>query len=115
MHFHETAQASDVINKTATSQVDSFSERYVIDGRVQGEASEAGARDCIASAAAGVCGQLRKVSTQPNTENSVSRVRDRLSQDEDQPIYQGRRWQGSERNVNGHCNKSQSPYETSLD
>ena len=38
MHFHETAQASDVINKTARGQVDSFSGQYVIDGRVQGEA-----------------------------------------------------------------------------
>ena len=84
-HFHETAQASDVINKTARSQVDSFPGRYVIDGRVQGEASEAGARDCTASSATGLCGQLRKVSTQPNTENSVFGVRDRLSQDEDQP------------------------------
>ena len=73
-HFHKTAQASDVINKTARSQVDSFSGRYVIDGRVQGEASEAGARDCTASAAAEVCDQLRKVSTQPNAENSVSMV-----------------------------------------
>ena len=42
-------------------------------------------RDYTASAAAGLCGQLRKVSTQPNAENSVSGLRDRISQDEDQP------------------------------
>ena len=33
MHFYEAAQASDVINKTARSQVNSFPGRYVIDGR----------------------------------------------------------------------------------
>ena len=57
-HLYETAQASDVINKTARNQVDSFSGRYVIDGKIQGGASEAGARDCTASTVTGLCGQL---------------------------------------------------------
>ena len=54
-HFHEAAQASDVINKTTRSQNNSFPGRYVIDARVQGEAAEAGARDCTASTATGLC------------------------------------------------------------
>ena len=73
------------MNKTARSQINSFPGRYVIDGRVQREAAEAGERDCTACTAAGLCDQLQKVSTQPNTENSVSGVQDRLSQDDDQP------------------------------